>query len=159
MLAVGLALLICGTARAGTYEVWSCADADGKPVVADGWRSEGAGYFSSPSNDCAGGNGLYAGLNGAFAHAANTETLTWHFQVPAPLKIASYRLWRAARTEANSYNASPVYWMARQQNVYTGAYVVGTENCPGCGGLGDTTYHFTGANLVQETGLADVRDL
>src|SRR3954447_16554272 len=77
MLAIGFFLLCCAVARAGTYEVWSCADASGTPVPADGWRSEGAGYFSSPANDCAGGNGLYAGLNGAFPHAANTETLTW----------------------------------------------------------------------------------
>src|SRR3954470_5275075 len=91
MLVVGLVLLLCGSARAGTYEVWACADADGKPVPADGWRSEGYGYYSSPSNDCAGGNGLYAGLNGAFAHAANAETVTWHFQTPASLKITSYR--------------------------------------------------------------------
>jgi hypothetical protein len=161
MLAVGLALLLCATAQAGTYEVWSCADADGKPVPADGWRSEGSGYFSSPSNDCAGGNGLYAGLNGAFAHAANSETLTWHFQVAAPLKIASYRLWRAARVGPTSYNATPVYWMARQSNQYTGAYVVGPENCPGngCSGLGDVNSHFAAANLVTEANLADVRDL
>ena len=161
MLAVGFVLLWCATAHAGTYEVWSCANADGKPVPADGWRSEGYGYFSSPSNDCAGGNGLYAGLNGAFPHAANTETLTWHFQVPAPLKIASYRVWRAARVGPTSVNATPVYWMARQSNQYTGAYVVGPENCPGngCSGLGDVNAHFAAANLVTESNLADVRDL
>ena len=37
MLVVGLVLLFCGTARAGTYEVWSCADAAGKPAPTDGW--------------------------------------------------------------------------------------------------------------------------
>jgi hypothetical protein len=159
LVTVLLALLVPAAAHAGTYEVWACADSAGKPVPADGWRSEGYGYYSSPANACTGGNGLYAGLNGAFAHAANAETLTWHFHVDAPLKIASYRLWRAVRTEANSFNASPVYWMARQQNSYTGAYVVGPENCPGCGGLGDTTNHFAAANLVAESNLADVRDL
>ena len=107
LLTPSLALLVPAAAHAGTYEVWSCAGPNGKPVPADGWRSEGAAYFSSPSNDCAGGNGLYAGLNGAFAHAANAETLTWHFQVPQSLKIAGYRLWRAARTEANSVQREP----------------------------------------------------
>jgi hypothetical protein len=159
MLAVGLALLCSASARAGTYEVWSCAGPDGKPVPADGWRSEGYGYFSSPSNDCAGGNGLFAGLNGDFDHGANTEILTWHYQVPAPLKIASYRLWRAVRTGPNSTNASSVYWMSRQANQYTGAYVVTPENCPGCGAMGDLNAHFVNANLVSESGLADVRDL
>ena len=32
--------------------------------------------------------------------------------------------------------------MARQSNQYTGAYVVGPENCPGCGALGDLDSHF-----------------
>jgi hypothetical protein len=160
-LVVGLMLLLCGTARAGTYEVWSCADANGKPIVADGWRSEGAAQFSSPSNDCANGNGLHAGLNGELPHGANTENLAWHFQVPQALKISAYRLWRAARVEPNTGNASPLYYMARQANAYVGAYVVGSENCPGwqCRGLGDINNHFAAANLVAESNLADVRDL
>jgi hypothetical protein len=161
MLVVGWVLFLCGTAHAGTYEVWSCADADGRPASIDGWRSEGHGEFSSPSNDCAAGNGLYAGLNGAVAHGANTENVVWHFQVPTALKIAGYRLWRAARVEPNTGNASPVYYMARQANAYVGAYVVGPENCPGwqCRGLGDPANRFAAANLVTESKLADVRDL
>jgi hypothetical protein len=156
-----LALLAPATARAGTYEVWSCAGPDGKPVAADGWRSEGYGYFSSPVNDCANGGGLYAGLNGSFDHAANTENLIWHFQVPDTVQISAYRLWRAAQVEANSGNATPVYWMARQAPIYTGAYVVGPENCPGngCPGMGNPAEHFAAANLVTESGLSGVRDL
>ncbi len=161
MLVVGLLLLLCTPAHAGTYDVWSCADPDGKPAGIDGWRSEGHGEFSSPSNDCPGGNGLYAGLNGAVAHTANAENVVWHFQVPASLKIVAYRLWRAARVEPNTGNASPVYYMARQTNAYVGAYVVGSENCPGwqCRGLGDPANRFGAANLVGESNLADVRDL
>ena len=159
MLVLLLVLACAGTAHAGTYEVWSCAGPDGKPVPADGWRVEGYGYYSSPSNDCAAGNGLFAGLHGDFDHSTNTENLVWHFQVPASLTIAGYRIWRAARTEANSYNASPNYFMARQANQYVGAYVVGGEQCPGCGGLGDINSHFAAANLVAESNLAGVRDL
>ena len=159
MLALLLVLVWPAASQAGTYEVWSCAGPNGEPLPADGWRAEGSGYFSSPTNDCAAQNGLYGLLNGSFDHAANTEIVTWHFQVPTNLKIVGYRLWRAARTDPNSYNASPVYWMARQSNQYTGAYVVGPENCPGCGGLGNVTAHFAPENLVTETGLADVRDL
>ena len=154
-----LALLVPATARAGTYEVWSCAGPDGKPAPADGWRVEGGATNSSPVNNCASGGGLFAGLSGGDDHPANDATLTWHYQVPASLKIASYRLWRAVRTGPNSLNASSVYWMARQANQYIGAYVVGPENCPGCGGFGDLNSHYVAANLVSETGLADVRDL
>jgi hypothetical protein len=161
MLAVGVLLCLAPAARAGTYEMWSCAGPDGKPVAAEGWRVEGHGVNSSPSNACASGQGLYAGLSGGDDHAANSEILTWHFQVPSTLKIASYRLWRAARVEPNSGNASPVYWMARQSNQYIGAYVVPSENCPGwqCRGLGDVNGHYAAANLVAERGLSDVRDL
>ena len=74
LLAVLLALVLPAVAHAGTYEVWSCADANGKPVAADGWRSEGHGEFSSPSNDCAGANGLYAGLNGAVPQPRTRRT-------------------------------------------------------------------------------------
>ena len=97
-------VLMCfvpAVAHAGTYEVWSCAGPNGEPIAADGWRVEGHAEHSSPVNACAGGGGLYAGLNGIVPHAANVETVTWHFQVPASLKIASYRLWRAAGVGPN----------------------------------------------------------
>ena len=106
-----------------------------------------------PVNACAGGGGLYAGLNGVVAHPANAETVTWHFQVPASLKIAATAMWRAAGVLPNTDNASPVYWMARQSNQYVGAYVVGGENCPGwqgCRGLGDPNSRFAAANRIGE---------
>ena len=40
-----LALLVPAVARAGTYEVWSCAGPDGAPVPADGWRPETFGIL------------------------------------------------------------------------------------------------------------------
>ena len=45
LLAVLLALLVPAVAHAGTYEVWSCAGPDGKPVPADGWAPEGGAAF------------------------------------------------------------------------------------------------------------------
>ena len=162
MLVLVLMCFVPSVAHAGTYEVWSCAGPNGEPIAADGWRVEGHAEQSSPVNACAGGGGLYAGLNGVVGHAANAETLTWHFQVPASLKIASYRLWRASGVGPNTGNATPVYWMARQSNQYVGAYVVGAENCAGytgCRGLGNPNDRFGAANLVGEGGLADVRDL
>ena len=151
MLLLVLMCFVPSTAHAGTYEVWSCAGPNGEPIAADGWRVEGHAEFSSPVNGCAAGGALHAGLNGVVAHNANTETVTWHFQVPASLKIASYRLWRAAGVGINSGSATPVYWMARQSNQYVGAYVVGAENCAGytgCTGLGNQNDRFGAANLV-----------
>src|SRR4051794_39491652 len=110
MLAVGLALLFCARAQAGTYEVWSCADAAGTPVVADGWVAEGAAQFSPSSNACASGGGLYAWLNGAFDHPVGTS-VAWHFTAPPDTKIARYRVWRAAVADADRPNETPLYTM------------------------------------------------
>ena len=94
---------------------------------------------SSPSNDCAGGNGLYAGLNGALPpRRQHRETLTWHYQVPAPLKIASYRLWRAARLgPRRTTRRRSIGWRASEQ--YTGAYVRRARELPGTGAPGSAT--------------------
>jgi hypothetical protein len=161
MLLLVLLCFVPSTAHAGTYQVFSCSGPNGEPVAADGWRAEGHAEHSSPANACASGGGLYAGLNGVVAHPANAATVTWHFQVPASLKIHSYQLWRAAGVQPNTGNASPVYWMARQSNQYVGAYVVGGENCPGwqCAGLGDASRRFAPANQIGEGPLTDVRDL
>jgi hypothetical protein len=161
MLLLVLMCFVPSKAHAGTYQVFSCSGPNGEAVPADGWRAEGHAEHSSPVNACASGGGLYAGLNGVVAHAANAATVTWHFQVPASLKIHSYQMWRAAGVQPNTDNASPVYWMARQSNQYVGAYVVGGENCPGwqCRGLGDASKRFAPANLIGEGPLTDVRDL
>ena len=107
-------VLICGTAQAGTYEVWSCAGANGAPVPADGWRVEGTAIDSSPSNDCAAGGGLYAGLNGGVAHP-QPETADVALQGAGVTEVASFRLWRAAGVQPNvdiaqrrSYYGAPV---------------------------------------------------
>src|SRR4051812_31619681 len=158
MLAIGLALLFCGTARAGTYEVWSCADANGKPVPADGWAPEGGATFSGTSDGCASGVGLHAALNGAFDHPVGTS-LAWHLTVPPSVKIARYRIWRAATADTNATNETPVYVLYRGQRAYTGPYV--REQCPayGCHELGSAATPFGPANLVTEDNLTDARDI
>jgi hypothetical protein len=158
MLAVALALLFTASARAGTYEVWSCADANGKPVVADGWAAEGGAQFSPSSNACASGGGLYAWLHGDFDHPVGTN-VAWHFTAPPATKIARYRIWRAAVADANRPNETPLYTLNRARNVYDGPWVV--EQCPayGCHALGSTADPFGSANLVTDDNLTDVRDI
>src|SRR3954471_10693083 len=127
MLAIGLVLLFCGTARAGTYEVWSCADANGKPVPADGWALEGGALYAGASNGCASGAGLHAGLDGASPYPVGAS-VAWHFAVPPSVSITSYRIWRAATADTNALGATPVYVLYRGRRAYTGAYV--REQCP-----------------------------
>ena len=49
--------------------------------------------------------------------------------------------------------------MARQQNIYTGATSSARRTARAAAGSGDITNHFAAANVVAESGLADVRDL
>ena len=88
--------------------------------------------------------------------------MTWHFQVPASLKITSYRC--GARPASDPTPATPrrsTGWRA-SPNQYVGAYVVGGENCPGytaAAASATRASRFGAANLVGEGPLADVRDL
>ena len=158
LLAVLLALLLPAVAHAGTYDVWSCADANGTPVAADGWAAEGGAQFSSAVNACAQRGGLYAGLNGEFDHPVGT-TRSWHFTAPADTTIAGYRIWREALVGPNNTNETPIYTLNKGKNVYDGPYVV--EQCPayGCHELGSTSEPLDGTNIVTEANLTDVRDL
>jgi len=158
LFAVLLALLVPAVAHAGTYEVWSCAGPDGKPVPADGWATEGGAAFSGTSNGCASGGGLHAALNGDFDHPVGTS-LAWHLTVPTSVKITSYRIWRAATADANMVGATPVYVLYRGLRAYTGPYV--REQCAasGCHALGSAAAPFGDANLVAEDNLTDVRDI
>jgi hypothetical protein len=99
MLVVGLMLLFCGTARAGTYEVWSCADEAGKPAAIEGWAKLDLGPTAIGdsgqvhANGCATSTGLYVGFNGTTIsyHAA----AGWTFTAPADTTLAAYRIWRS----------------------------------------------------------------
>ena len=155
---VMLCFVPAAVAHAGTYEVWSCAGPNGEPVPADGWTPEGGATFSSNVNACASGGGLFSALNGDFDHPFGT-LMSWHFAAPANTRIQSYRLWRAATVGPSQPFETPVYTMARGQNVYDAAYL--RENCPGnsCPGQGSTSAPLGNDNLVTEDNLAGIRDL
>lgn len=158
MLAVVLLCLAPGVARAGTYEVWTCAGPGWEPIPADGWTAEGGASFSNPVNACASGGGLYAGLNGDRDHPVGTS-LSWHFKAPANTKIASYQIWRTADVDTNLPNETPLYTMTRQANVYDAAHVVEQCRADECGSLGTNADRANRANLVGDANLADVRDV
>jgi hypothetical protein len=159
VLALAVALLVPAAATAGTYSVWSCTGPDGSGSPTDAWRAEGGAQFSNPLDSCASGGGLYAGLNGDFAHPANVTLMTWHFHAPEDTSIAAYRIWRSAQVSPTSTNATPVYWMAWPVNTYDGANV--KEQCPGtgCAGLGNPSAPRSAGNLVTASGLSTVTDL
>jgi hypothetical protein len=158
MLVLVLMCSVPAVAQAGTYEVWTCAGPHGEPIAADGWAPEGGASFSSNVNACGSGGGLFSGLNGDFDHPVGTQ-MSWHFAAPANTRIASYRIWRAAVVGASQPYETPVYTMARGQNVYDGAYL--RENCPGtgCSGQGSTATPLAAGNLVTEDNLTGVRDI
>jgi hypothetical protein len=156
-----IAVLVClapDVARAGTYEVWTCAGPNGQAIPADGWTAEGGAANSNPINGCASGSGLYAGLHGGTDHPIGAS-IAWHFRAPANTKIANYRIWRAADVDTDRTNETPIYTMNRGANVYNGAYVV--EQCPAhlCSSLGTTTDRFAAGNLVTDVNLTNTRDV
>ena len=108
MLVVGLVLLFCGTARAGTYEVWSCADAAGKPAPTEGWAKldlggTGVGDSGAEHADgCAAATGLYVGFNGRTI--SNAAAAGWTFKTPADTTLESYRMWRSVVSNQVSGN-------------------------------------------------------
>lgn len=156
LLALVLLCFVPVTARAGTYEVWSCAGPNGEPVVADGWRSEGSALNSGAANQCAGGQGLFAGINGSVDQAANLAAISWHFTAPENTRIASFRLWRAAGVEPESTaGVLPSYTLNRDRNVFDGAYV--DETCFSrntCASVGTPATPLADANLTSNRGPA-----
>ncbi len=152
MLVVGLVLLFCGTARAGTYEVWSCADAAGKPAPTEGWAKldlggTGVGDSGAEHADgCAAATGLYVGFNGRTI--SNAAAAGWTFKTPADTTLESYRMWRSVVSNQVSGNIT----LERiGVSASSGGYV-SSEQClstSGCVGLGTDRTPFADANLLR----------
>jgi hypothetical protein len=154
MLAVGLALLLCATARAGTYEVWSCADPAGKPAPTEGWST----WFTGPANTvqhvdgCASGEGLYVGLDGHLAPEVGARG-AWNFDAPSGATIESFRLWRWSGA---TVPASPQFTVEFVDVEPSPAGIADIEACDsraGCAGLGTSTSAFDGGNLLNASNL------
>ena len=74
-----------GVAQAGTYDVWSCRDANGAPLSAAAWEPEGR-----VTDTCASGGSLRVSPEGAIRFAA-----------PAGTRVAGYELWRFAEDDTD----------------------------------------------------------
>jgi hypothetical protein len=72
-----------GVAQAGTYDVWSCRDANGAALSASAWAPEGR-----VADTCASGGSLRVTPEGAIRLAP-----------PAGTRIAGYELWRSAEDD------------------------------------------------------------
>lgn len=145
---------------AGSYRVYSCKTPSGAIAPTDGWTATSFALHTSPSNACSAGGSLSLALNPAFHNPATTSLMTWTWEAPAGAAITSYRVWRSVQmTAAYEPNATPVAFIARPVNAFSGAYVA--EACralpEGCVGLGSAPGIHPG-NLVTENleGLADV---
>ena len=103
MLVVGFVLLFCGSAQAGTYQVWSCADAAGNPAPTEGWVARVAELAGiEHANNCAAKNGLYVSVNGSTV--TDGASGAWLFKAPSDTTFESIRLWRSVITNPASVN-------------------------------------------------------
>ncbi|UUY04114.1 hypothetical protein LRS13_00880 [Svornostia abyssi] len=158
MLSVVAALPVLGTlgatdADAGVYRVYSCKTPAGNIAPTDGWTGTAIAPQTSPSNTCASGGSLTIALNAAIYNPATASMMSWRFSAPSGGTISAYRVWRNAQlTGANEPNATPVAFVARPLNAFSGAYVA--EACraapEGCAGLGGAPGVHPG-NLIAES--------
>ena len=81
-------------ARAGTYDVWSCQLANGRPAPVAGWKDVAFGA-PPPSNQCATGRGMRAEFQVSSLTASSH--VGWWFEAPPGSAITAYELYRSAR--------------------------------------------------------------
>jgi hypothetical protein len=82
-------------AGAGTYDVWSCRLPNGKPAPVAGWRPVSL-VALPPVNTCSTSGALWTEFQvGAIAAGGITG---WQFDAPPGMTIASYELFRSARS-------------------------------------------------------------
>src|SRR3954452_16252499 len=159
MLAVGLALLLCATAHAGTYEVWSCAGPDAKPAPVEGWSGyvTGPEYESVSADTCASGTGLYAGLDGRYVSEPGARR-EWIYTAPANQTIAGFRIWRGVNAVGQPPSNFTVYsiYTAREGNDYPDIEVCDSRK--GCTTLGTGTA-FGDGTLISASNLTATKEI
>ena len=146
-------LMLCMSAWAGEYHVYSCRTPDGATAPVDGWGESTKGStLKSPVDECASGGGLVAAL-GLGKHAADKDLATWSFGAPAGETLGSATLWRAgdalggANAEAES---SYMFWLAGVANSGSSTQVF--QECAalnGCSSEGNFTNPLAANNRVE----------
>ena len=149
------------TAQAGTYEVWSCADADGKPVARRRLALGGLRRTSRARRTTArAATGSTPGSTAPFAHAANTET--------ADVALPGAGVAEDRRATASGARPAPSRTRQREPGLLDGAPAERihrrlrrrARELPGLRRRSATPPTTSPPpTSSQESGLADVRDL
>ncbi|MDA0181312.1 hypothetical protein OJ997_13480 [Solirubrobacter phytolaccae] len=154
LIALMLALLWCGEARAGTMYVYSCHGPSGLPVGTSGWAPMPGASRSEVSNDCVSGphGTLFAQAVGAqpfagakhiwWAFTAARDTAISGFSVSACGKIDGTWVWINWDRPVPKLNTSPVRLPES----------LGINSDIGC--HGQPPYWTESRNVVQRQGLA-----
>src|ERR1035441_6669629 len=122
-------------ALAGSYHVYSCALANGRPAPTDGWSGSITGPFMNPINSCSEGGSLAAVINGSPAQPVDA-TASWTFSAPPFASIAGATLWRTASASDIAENAETVAWIAAPGDSYDSADVFDQCRQDNCGAIG-----------------------
>src|SRR5690349_5908873 len=97
VIAVLVPLALCGPARAGTYDVYSCRLPDGSPAPANGWAPvvnapPELGLSVTTENSCASSGGLKASLPSFMPAGVDAG---WRFTPPPATTIEGFEIARA----------------------------------------------------------------
>ncbi|MDO8188464.1 hypothetical protein Q5424_22745 [Conexibacter sp. JD483] len=153
-------LLLAAPAQAGSYDVWSCRDASGQPLPAEGWRltSRGASAGEVAAGDgCAGGGSLELRLADQALPGSPQGMLT--FAAPPGTTIAGYQLDRYMNAAVPVPGDRHVFTVAVHELTATTdtrsacASYLALPDYP-CSAMGSSTNPADPANAVLRTGVA-----
>jgi hypothetical protein len=163
VLAVLVPLVACASARAGTYDVYSCRLPDGSPAPTYAWGSFAGdapelGLSGTVSDSCGAGGGLVASVPGSYPVGIEAG---WRFTPPPATTIEGFDIFRAMRPGtlaqggAGGYLASMAGWPPEfassdiDEQCLTGAFVM-----PVCSaGLGRFDSALDQVNRYERRGL------
>jgi hypothetical protein len=94
VLAVLVPLVICASARAGTYDVYSCRLPDGSPAPAAGWVPFASETGTTAADSCTAGGELVASLP---PYVPAGVEAGWRFTPPPATTIEGFEVFRAVR--------------------------------------------------------------
>lgn len=135
-------------ARAGVYDVYTCARPDGQPAPADGWSGSTSGPYMGAFDTCAEGGSLTAALDGSPAQPVSSAA-TWTFAAPAGESIAAATLWRAySALSIAPGSAETVGDLNAPNDSYDSADVFDQCREDDCGSEGDPASRFAAENKV-----------
>ncbi len=143
--------VICPSAQAGQYHVYSCRTPDGQVAPVDGWSESVSQANDHTADTCASEGGLVAALNAGHSHAADTDLATWAFNAPAGETLGAATVWRAGDTAGGGdANDSYFFWLAGVAN--SGESTVLFDKCnafKGCPSEGSSQNPLAANNRVE----------